>query len=61
MNYEQHTFHSGTSSAYKDFVDQNRDRIVTQELAEDRVIVYCRPVKNGENVVFVAGHFFGGI
>jgi alpha-D-ribose 1-methylphosphonate 5-phosphate C-P lyase len=59
--YEEHVFHSGTSKQYHAFVTQNRDRIVTQELGNDRVIVYCRPVKNSENVVFVAGHFPGGI
>jgi len=60
MNYEQHVFHSGTSKAYKDFIDVNRDRVVSQELADDRVIVYCRPI-DADNVIFVAGHFFGGL
>ena len=59
-DYEQHVFHSGTSKEYKSFVDKNRDRVVSQELADDRVIVYCTPA-SGDNVIFVSGHFFGGI
>jgi hypothetical protein len=59
--YEEHVFHADTSKQYEAFVAQNQDRIVVQEPAGDRVIVYCRPVKNSENVVFVAGHFPGGI
>lgn len=56
-NSEMHVFHQGSTEAYSAFISKNRDRILRQDIADDRVLVWCRPDVNQETQVFISGHF----
>ena len=54
---ETHVFHIGAGKSYQDFMELNRNRVISQEVTEDRVLVHCRPRIVDGNQIFVAGHF----